>query len=191
MTLSQRPTTKLPPKRGPHVIPITLLSQLPSLVSHGQTTTHIRMQKDTSSTNPAFRPSKRRKFYRKRDDSDSNLEGDGIRSLSDGGPPAEVPTTLEELVEQARNATGVEHEADAEPQLSVTEILRRRRAARSRRGGIEFSNAGHGTKANSDSAQHINAIVLIEKDDSVADIKTVVDRFAPQTGQVADVDKHM
>ena len=149
------------------------------------------MQKDTSSINPAFRPSKRRKFYRKRDDSDSNLEGDGIRSLSHGGPPAEVPTTLEELVEQARNTTGVEHEVDAEPQLSVTEILRRRRAARSRRGGIEFSNVGHGTKANSDTAQHPNAVVVIDKDDSLAEIKTVVDRFAPQTGQVADVDKHM
>jgi len=32
---------------------------------------------------------------------------------------------------------------------------------------------------------------LSEKDESPREVQTVVNRFAPQTGQVADVDKHM
>ena len=149
------------------------------------------MQEDTSSSDPAVRPAKRRKFYRQRDNSDSNLKINGITSLPIGGISAETPSTLEELVEQARNATEVLHENDDEPQLSVAEILRRRRAARNRRGGIEFSNVGYGTKPISESAQPTDALALTDKDDTVADVKTVVNRFAPQTGQVADVDKHM
>lgn len=31
---------------------------------------------------------------------------------------------------------------------------------------------------------------LSEKDESLREVQTVVNRFAPQTGQVADVDKH-
>ena len=148
------------------------------------------MQEGTSTTDLEFRPAKRRKFYRQRD-SDNNLEANGITSPPLSGISAETPSTLEELVEQARNSSGMMHKNDTEPQLSVAEILRRRRAARNRRGGIEFSNVGHGTKSVPGSAQPTDALALVDKDDTAADVKTVVNRFAPQTGQVADVDKHM
>ena len=149
------------------------------------------MQEGTSLNSPAFRPAKRRKVYRQRDDNDSILEADDATSLPIGGISAETPSTLEELVEQARNATDMVHENDAEPPLPVAEILRRRRVTRNRRGGIEFSNTGQGTKPVPQPAQPTDALALVDKDDTAADVKTVVNRFAPQTGQVLDVDKHM
>lgn len=152
---------------------------------------NTRMQDDKPLTDPAFRPAKRRKFYRQRDNSDSNPEPNGITSLPLSGISAQTPTTLEELVEQARNSTDMLHEDDGEPQLLVAEVLRRRRAARNRRGGIEFSNVGYSTKVSSASAHPTDALAMADKDDSMADVKTVVNRFAPQTGQVANVDKHM
>lgn len=152
---------------------------------------NTRMQDDKPLTDPAFRPAKRRKFYRRRDNSDSNPEPHGITSLPLGGISAQTPTTLEELVKQARDSTDMVHEDDGEPQLLVAEVLRRRRAARNRRGGIEFSNVGHNTKLSSEPAHSTDALALVDKDDTMAVVKTVVNRFAPQTGQVADVDKHM
>lgn len=151
------------------------------------------MQAETSLTDLVSRPAKRRKFYRQRNDSDNNFAANGVPPLPLGGITAETPSTLEELVEQARNSTDTVHEDedDPEPQLPVAEILRRRRAARNRRGGIEFSNVGHGTKLSSELAQPTDVLALVDKDDTIADVKTVVNRFAPQTGQVADVDKHM
>lgn len=156
-----------------------------------QTTSVSKMPEDTSLANPAIRPAKRRKVYRQRDDSDSILEANDATSLPIGGVSAETPTTLEELVQQARNATDMVHENDAEPPLRVAEILRRRRVARNRRGGIEFSNVGQSTKPIPQSTQPTDALALVDKDDTAADVKTVVNRFAPQTGQVLDVDKHM
>ena len=41
------------------------------------------------------------------------------------------------------------------------------------------------------SSSQILSKALVGKDDMLADIDAVVNRFAPQTGQVADVDRHM
>lgn len=149
------------------------------------------MQDDNPLRDSAFRPAKRRKFYRQRDKSDSNPEINGNTSLPIGGISAQTPTTLAELVEQARHSADMVHEDDAQSQLPVAEIIRRRRAARNRRGGIEFSNVGYSSKLNSEPAHSTDTLALVEKDDTMAGVKTVVNRFAPQTGQVADVDKHM
>lgn len=149
------------------------------------------MQDDNPLTDSAFRPAKRRKFYRQRDKGDSNPEINGNTSLPIGGISAQTPTTLAELVDQARNSADMVHEDDAKSQLPVADIIRRRRAARNRRGGIEFSNVGYSSKLNSEHAHSTDTLALVENNDTMAGVKTVVNRFAPQTGQVADVDKHM
>ena len=71
----------------------------------------------------------------------------------------------------------------------MTSVLRQRKVQR-RRCGIEFTNFPVTTSRN-DLHTLLSNNMSREKDDVVADIEAVVNRFAPQTGQVADVDKHM
>ncbi|KAL8850733.1 MAG: hypothetical protein Q9221_004301 [Calogaya cf. arnoldii] len=144
---------------------------------------------DTETTIEEFsRPSKRRRFYRKRADSP---QGDQV-------VPAETPggsnSTLNLLSTDDKYA-GAPYDSfdpvdnDDRPSLSVADILRRRRTTQRKRAGIEFTNA----MANRDSSV-VEAIAgddPLDKEASFDKIFTVVDRFAPQTGQVADVDKHM
>ena len=74
-------------------------------------------------------------------------------------------------------------------QFSAAQILRQLKAVPKRRGGIEFTIPT--VNARTDSPEPEDSDHLKDKDAITQDIKTVVDRFAPQTGQVADVDKHM
>ena len=131
----------------------------------------------------SFRPAKRRKFYRKRVDID---EGGDNPSLAPAGPTALTELlTVEELIAQNGQPSTSEAQVEEEPNLSVAEILRLRKAAQRRKGGIDFSN----TSAITTIPPASDALAI--KEDPIEQLKTVVDRFAPQTGQVADVDKHM
>lgn len=128
----------------------------------------------------SFRPFKRRKFIRKRVGSSSDAEEDAnTKGRDDTERP--VPPSVD----------GKE-QTDVETHLSVVELLRRRRAAQKRRAGIEFSNATPVGESSSSSLILPKAgDDILDNDESLDKILTVVDRFAPQTGQVADVDKHM
>ena len=144
-------------------------------------------QGDASVTaDKAFRPAKRRKFYRSR-----HNEDDGGTTLI--SPPQQpeptVSLTLDELIiNHGGTAAGSEVEEDDEP-LSVAELLRLRKAAQRKRGGVEFSNS-NGSGQNLPKSSQTNDLPL-ENDDAIANLEKVVNRFAPQTGQVANVDKHM
>ena len=135
-----------------------------------------------------FRPSKRRKFYRKRTDA----EDEGLPTLPSPPPPPPPPPlesmTVDELISHHAHLNESQNEkADEEP-LSVAEILRQRKAMMRRKGGIEFTNS----HTSSSTTPHTSDALLVKEDDTPADIKSVIERFAPQTGQVADVaDKHM
>ncbi|KAI4259091.1 MAG: hypothetical protein LQ352_000885 [Teloschistes flavicans] len=128
----------------------------------------------------SFRPFKRRKFIRKRVGSSSDAEEDAnTKGRDDTERP--VPPSVD----------GKE-QTDVETHLSVVELLRRRRAAQKRRAGIEFSNATPVGESSSSSLILPKAgDDILDNDESLDKILTVVDRFAPQTGQVADVDKHI
>ena len=150
--------------------------------------TDLEIQNDSAGFNPNVRPAKRRKFYRKRTDDEMHELAGAPASTSRQNTPPPALLTLDELV------SGNGHVSDGEDQheethLSVPEILRRRKAAQRRRGGIEFSNTSITHKSPSDTPQPNDAVN--EKDETSADMKMVVNRFAPQTGQVADVNKHM
>ena len=129
-----------------------------------------------------FRPSKRRKFYRKRSDAGD----EGSPTLSSAPPPESM--TIDELISHHAHLTETQDHKIDEESLSVTEILRQRKAALRRKGGIEFTNSHTST---SNTPQTSDALV-VKEDSTPADIKAVIERFAPQTGQVSDVtDKHM
>ena len=118
---------------------------------------------------PSFRTSKRRKVYRKRETSES--------------PP---PTTsINNIAIEAPSG------APADNQLSVTDIIRQRKALQRRKGGgIEFST----NKIAPDNIDGGNYEQRNEADTPLheAEVYTVTSRFAPQTGQVKEVmDKHM
>ena len=137
--------------------------------------------------NQEFRLAKRRKFYRRRHDDDEGEKQSG----SELSPErlAAVPLLIDELVDSHGGASEDTEELPEERALPISELLRLRRATQRRRGGIEFTNASNTSKEVT-SVPHTNN-ALLENDDALADIDAVVNRFAPQTGQVADVDKHM
>ena len=139
-------------------------------------------QSEGENSSDLFRPSKRRKFYRKRTDA----EDEGSSTISSAPPPASM--TVDELISHHAHRTETEDRRTEGEPLSIAEILRQRKAALRRKGGIEFTNSHTST---STKPQTSDALVLKE-DDTPADIKSVIGRFAPQTGQVSDVaDKHM
>lgn len=133
-------------------------------------------------------PSKRQKFYRKRE----ILEDERIDDIpiADHNTTSVTPEalTIEELISHHASQPNIPLQNEESTQLSTAEILRHRKAAQRRRFGIEFTNVDK-PKINTTTLESSNA--LTEKDDTASEIKTVIDRFAPQTGQVADVNKHM
>lgn len=138
------------------------------------------MSNALSSEEPPFRPSKRRKFYRKHNAEDDDTTVATPVSLEYS---TALPTTAGPQPDKPDDDLATENEEDN--RRRTAEVLRRRQAARNRKGGIEFSN----TKSEPTPSQPSNT--LIERADPAKELQTVVNRFAPQTGQVADVDKHM
>ena len=133
--------------------------------------------------NEAFRPLKRRKFYRKRP------EDEDLEPVSAPGDGLQQHRKLDQLPDTKPNASGAEDgvQDSIDP---ISSVLRQRKVQQRRRWGIEFTNFPattsridlHTLPADNTSG---------EKDDVAADVEAVINRFAPQTGQVADVDKHM
>ncbi|MCJ1281794.1 hypothetical protein MMC26_001117 [Xylographa opegraphella] len=138
------------------------------------------------STNPddGNRPAKRRKFYRRRAESEQEDPAPApLNTL-----PQQPALTLDELI----TSEGVAPEPsspDTDPQHSVAEILRRRKAAQRKRAGIEFSNSSNAAPYHA-ASQFSSASTTAESIPSAID--AVINRFTPQTGHVVDVDnKHM
>ena len=137
----------------------------------------IQTYREDGSLDLNTRPLKRRKFYRKRGEDEDQIP-DNSESK---------PLTIQELI--THHGHNQILEAESKP-VSAAEVLRQRKAAPRRRGGIEFTAAVNVRNALELSLESSDATT--EKEDhTTLEIKTVVDRFAPQTGQVADVDKHM
>lgn len=130
---------------------------------------------------PLFRASKRRKVMRKLFDDEEPHAASTSTDFS--APPPVLPENV-----GSQPDTSVERSASAEAEdgsLSVAEILRRRKLAKGRRTGIQFSNAldeHHGT-GSEEQRVHVTGQSAIEAANN---------RFAPQTGLVTNVeDKHM
>ncbi|KAL8829178.1 MAG: hypothetical protein Q9191_002155 [Dirinaria sp. TL-2023a] len=148
------------------------------------------IQSDTVDAESSSRPLKRRRFYRKRanaeDEANNNNEATAIESPN--GSPAE-PLPVDDMIPQTFGSADTMAEEESEEPSSVTGILRQRKVLRRRRGGIEFTNTGNAARDGPPEPRIQNP--LLGDDGAAERIMTVVDRFAPQTGQVADVDQHM
>lgn len=143
------------------------------------------MQEPSRIPADSSRPAKRRRFYRKRIDTTEDYT-----PHASAAPPLIIPDlpTMGDFVAQNGHTAKPPTQSE-EATLSVAELIRQRKAIQRRRGGIEFTNLNPitttlGARPHSDA--------LVEKDVTPADIKLVIGRFAPQTGQVSETtDKHM
>lgn len=137
---------------------------------------------------PLFRPSKRRKVFRKRLHDDDTAIAQAPPTSTAGVIAAEERVVPATTTTAETNEQGPERAPEAD--LSVAEILRRRKLGKARRGGIEFSNAAQAQRSMSETPQSSNALAVVDQERSVLDV--AAGRFAPQTGQRVDVlDKHM
>lgn len=144
--------------------------------------------KHAISSEISLRQFKRPKFYRKRGQAEDPATIDDNQPGMNEDDDIAKPLTIEELISQHGHHQDIGEQTEDAAPLPIAQILRQHKAAQRRRGGIEFTNSSN-TRLASSAAEPSDA--LIEKDDTIQEIKTVVDRFAPQTGQVADVNKHM
>lgn len=134
------------------------------------------------------RPLKRRRFYRKHPDSlqddQAALAETPATSNSTPNPPSIDHTPAEPSIHPLETIDDDDH-----PSLSIADLLRRRRVTQRKRAGIEFTNVPAVEEGSA--VESVAGDGPLDKEVSLDKILTVVDRFAPQTGQVADVDKHM
>ena len=144
----------------------------------------FEVQTESTVLDTDTRRAKRRKFYRKRADS----EQEDIAQAPQDTLPQQPAMTLDELV-TAEGADSDRYTHTVDPRISVADILRQRKAAQRKRAGIEFSNSAH-TAATAPPSSLSNTLTTAASIPSAID--AVIDRFTPQTGQVIDVDnKHM
>lgn len=142
---------------------------------------------------PLFRPSKKRKIYRQRnnDDEDQNEAQQSIPAKAVA--PVPVEQSLDELI--ASNSIPIKREEDeetgfpVEESLDISEILRLRKQ-RKKIGGVEF-------RTESKIREDATGDTLVKYEEKDADeVQTEgglsMRRFAPQMGVVGSaVDKHM
>lgn len=121
-----------------------------------------------------FRPSKKRKTYRKRADEETE------DTISPIATPA--PSTIDDLIARSQDVPDIEATT-----VPVSEILRIRKL-RKAKGGVEFRVAS--TKKNESDELAVRAPSAEEETPEDGAVR-VGRRFAPQTGTVGDVNKHM
>lgn len=130
------------------------------------------------------RPFKRPKFYRKRGEEEPRICEDEAKAEEEA-PDNLHALTIDELITNhgSIRSQGTEH--DRRLPLSAADLISRRKAQR-RRLGVEFNNSGDDRAS---SAPMESTAVAVQ--DDAPELKTLNERFTAQTGQVADVDKHM
>lgn len=122
-----------------------------------------------------FRSAKRRKFARRRQDSDGETPtATATESASEN--PAKASRTPEPIVRDESDES--EH---------ATGVVRLRRPKALHKGGIGFS----ATARPSSKAENAQTALVSSEDQEKETIQAMADRFQTYTGQGEDVDKHM
>lgn len=134
------------------------------------------MDSDTPET--IFRAPKRRKIFRARQREEEDTASGSANTAPQRLPAARDDETLPAQLVQ-----------ENEEQSSVADIIRRRKAGKQRKVGIEFSN----TKAHPESSSFATqSTAIVPAHDGKNVLEVAASRFTAQTGQVADVmDQHM
>lgn len=132
-----------------------------------------------------FRASKRRKVFRRRDTDPSFIaEHQPNREFSEHRADVEALESREAAHPMPANVA-----LDETLPSAVNEVLRKRKAARSRRGGIDFSRE---KDANLDATQEDDSHALVQREEAPSALVEASQRFAPQTGVVSEKhNRHM
>jgi hypothetical protein len=156
----------------------------------------------TTSDTVLFRPIKKRKIYRQRHDDSTNPSP----QLSSPNPPfspasasAPAQPNLQSIDELIASSTSLPTAADEElepTQVSISEILRLRQKNKNKRSGVEFRASGHIARDQDGELviRHAATATGGEGEPVPAEVGgggSVIRKFAPQTGTVGDVNKHM
>ncbi len=146
--------------------------------------TNVGVEDRASPVEPLFRPVKRRRHYRRRSDDPDVSTGDvpGVTSQNSALEPTSTAHAFEHPPDERTD--------DDTPPLPTAEILRLRKLARHRRGGIEFA-PGDADSIRTTMMSESTDLMHVERDEPPEEIAAIANRFAPQTGQVADVNQHM
>ncbi|KAG4438532.1 hypothetical protein IFR05_006006 [Cadophora sp. M221] len=145
-----------------------------------------------SSSAPLFRPSKKRKIYRQRATADDEPAPPSSLSSPPSALPAAAPMptaqSLDELISTARASSPQNDDISTQNEaVSMAEILRLRKKNKSR-GGVEFKASGHVVR---DEEGELIVRPEEERGLDVLGASGVPRKFAPQTGTVGDVNRHM
>lgn len=124
---------------------------------------------------PIFRPAKRRKFIRRRQDEGDDTNPDTVTATS----------TPDQTVATNKDQTTTEPN-DNEETTNSPNLVRLRRPNPARKGGIGFSATSRlgqegGSRSNS----------VIPGDPEKERVQAMADRFTGNSGQTVDVNKHM
>lgn len=130
-------------------------------------------------------PFKKRRCYRKRPEYDDEAPNNNVDWEF---PPSTELLTVQPMKSQSRSDVFQSRE-ELDTPLSVAELLRQRKVLQRRKGGIGFVTTSDTTSTEPTGPQQTSSGTQEEK--ALSKFVTVVDRFAPQTGQVVDVDQHM
>jgi len=128
-----------------------------------------------------FRPTKKRKIYRQRANEAEET------SPATAVPPPPPAQSLDELIASTTNGTlDIQHVEMEGARVSVSEILRLRKMRRPKTGGVEFKASAALVKdQDGELVRDETSTELVSTDGSA------VRKFAPQTGMVGDINKHM
>jgi hypothetical protein len=121
-----------------------------------------------------FRPAKRRKFARRRQDDPEETPSATVESVAEGP-------------DKAHQATESKPSDDADDSTHATGVVRLRRPKTTRKGGIGFS----ATTRPSGKGENRQTALITGEDQEKETIRAMGDRFQMYTGQAEDVDRHM
>lgn len=148
---------------------------------------------------PLFRPSKKRKIYRQRNQDDNDEIKTEISTNAPAPTAAAIPTeqSLDELIASnsipIKKEEGDEEGGIEETPLNISEILRLRKQ-RKKIGGVEFKAESKIRDGNDDEGDGDALVKYEDKDaeETQPEGGLSMRRFAPQMGVVGSgVDKHM
>lgn len=131
-----------------------------------------------------FRPAKKRKIYRQRATEDEPAPPSVSPPESQVAVPVAEAQSLDDLISTASGSVPGNGELEVENvSVSMAEILRLRKKNKAR-GGVEFKASGH-------IARDEEGELILRPDEEVVGSNGVPRKFAPQTGAVGDVNRHM
>jgi hypothetical protein len=141
-----------------------------------------------------FRPTKKRKIYRQRHD-DPEPQLSSPNPSTSPAPPQPNPQSIDELIASSASLPTTADEELESTQVSISEILRLRQKNKNKRSGVEFRASGHIARDQDGELVIRHAATATggagEPVSPEGGGGGVIRKFAPQTGTVGDVNKHM